>query len=125
MNPNYATGVSVSAQEDDPASFLNFTRHLLRLRRATPALIIGEYRALDVQNASCLGFLRHHDATGQTCLVLMNFSDTAQPVVCDMGGKQPDLLFAHQQSHAPLAHGTMTLAPFAIIIAALVGEPAP
>lgn len=43
VNPNYRE-INVRAQEDDPASLLNFYRNALALRKATPAAIDGAYR---------------------------------------------------------------------------------
>ena len=36
VNPNYAGGVNVSDQQDDPRSLLNFYRRLIRVRRQIP-----------------------------------------------------------------------------------------
>ncbi|MGZ9226736.1 MAG: alpha-glucosidase, partial [Anaerolineales bacterium] len=38
INPNYAQGISVVEQQDDPNSLLGFYKRLLRLRKQTPAL---------------------------------------------------------------------------------------
>ncbi len=46
VHPNHADGVSVAAQDGDATSMLSFYRRMLHLRRATPALIVGEYNAL-------------------------------------------------------------------------------
>jgi len=80
VNPNYAVGVNVADQEDDPHSLLNFYRQMLRLRKQTPALISGYYTSLHEEAADYLAFLRHVDAdpfggAGQTCLVALNFSE--------------------------------------------------
>ena len=80
VNPDYALGVNVADQEDDPHSLLNFYRQMLRLRKQTPALISGYYTSLHEEAADYLAFLRHVDAdpfggAGQTCLVALNFSE--------------------------------------------------
>jgi alpha-glucosidase len=38
---------NVAAQEDDPSSVLSFVRDAVALRRATPALQLGDYRSLE------------------------------------------------------------------------------
>lgn len=72
VNPNYAAGINVADQDNAPASLLNFYRRLLRIRRATPALIAGEYVPLHPNAEDYLAFLRR-DAH-QTCLVVLNMS---------------------------------------------------
>ncbi len=76
VNPNYAAGVNVADQEDDPASLLNFYRRLLRVRRATPALLGGEYVPLHPNAEDYLAFLRRDSR--QTCLVVLNMSPRVQ-----------------------------------------------
>ena len=46
MNPNYIQGVNVADQQHDPKSMLNFYKRMLRLRKQTPALIVGDYTPL-------------------------------------------------------------------------------
>lgn len=76
VNPNYAQGVNVADQQDDPNSLLNYYRRLLRVRRQTPALIAGQYTPLHEEAADYLAFLRRiEEAGGQSCLVVLNFSD--------------------------------------------------
>jgi alpha-glucosidase len=72
---NY-TQVNVAAQASEPHSMLALTRGLLALRRASPALSIGEYRSLDGMPDGCFVYLRH--VTNQHMLVALNFTDSAQ-----------------------------------------------
>jgi len=72
VNPNYADGVNVAEQDEDPASLLNFYRRALHLRRETPALVEGDYVPLNTRAQDYLAFLRRTE--GQTCLVVLNFS---------------------------------------------------
>jgi alpha-glucosidase len=44
--------------EGDPASLLSFCRQLIALRRATPALVAGEYAPVDENAEGCLAFTR-------------------------------------------------------------------
>ena len=123
IHPNAATGVNVASQSGDPDSLLTFYRRMLALRRATPALIDGDYHAVHPQSSEYVAFLRHDASSGQTCLVALNFSPTAQLVVFRFGEQPPQLLFssmAHNQGS--LAHDEYTLAPFEIIIAELRGS---
>jgi alpha-glucosidase len=121
IHPNYAAGVNVAAQAADPGSLLSFYRRLLALRRATPALIGGDYHALHARSQAYLAFLRHDEGTGQTCLVVLNFSDAEQAVIFDLGDKQPQLLYSShpRDSEQAIALGWLTLAPFEILVAEL------
>ncbi len=70
LSPDYAL-VNVETQLRDPRSMLMLTRRLLALRRATPALNVGAYRA--VPHDTCLVFGREdgHDRW----LVAINLTD--------------------------------------------------
>jgi len=70
LNADYARR-NVAAQDADPASVLNFYRRLLRLRRESPALRRGTFRALARRPVEALAYLR--EAPGQTVLVALNF----------------------------------------------------
>lgn len=121
VNNNYAHGVNVAAQTDDPHSLLNFYRRMLHLRRTTPALIGGDYHALHQHSEAYLAFLRHDADTHQTYLVVLNFSAEEQRLVFDLGDTQPRLLFSsHARPDQPLALDWLTLAPFEIMVAELV-----
>jgi alpha-glucosidase len=68
--------VNVVAERGDPRSFLSFTRSLLALRRALPALSVGSYHPLDQDNAACFVYLRQH--AEQRCLLALNLSPQEQ-----------------------------------------------
>jgi hypothetical protein len=93
---------------------------MLGLRRATPALVAGDYHVLHAHSDAYLAFLRHDATTGQTCLVVLNFSNEAQTVIFDLPHQQPRLLFSSQARSDPApALDWLTLAPFEIFIAEL------
>ena len=120
VNANYATGTNVADQHLDPGSMLAFYRHLLHLRKATPALIAGDYTLIEINNESALAFTRQDGASGQICLVLLNFSDQNQTLTVDLRAFQQLVLFS--SSPAPIhdhAPNMITLSPYAILIAGL------
>ncbi len=78
LNPEYADGVNVADEMANNASLLHFYKRLIALRKATPALLCGDYAPLDVTNALVLAFIRHYE--GQTCTVLLNFTGMVQMV---------------------------------------------
>jgi alpha-glucosidase len=67
-----AETVNMRSQAADPASTLSLTRELLRLRRRTPALVIGDYESLD-SGDDIYAFVRGTDT--ERVLVALNFSD--------------------------------------------------
>ena len=73
VNPNYNDGINVRDQHHNPDSLLNYYKHLLRVRRNTPALIEGEYIPLHATAKDYFAFLRKSEE--QTALVLLNFSE--------------------------------------------------
>jgi alpha-glucosidase len=120
VNPNYAAGVNVADQERDPAALLAFYRRLIALRQATPALVAGDYHALHQHSEAYLAFLRHDAASGQTCLVILNFADEAQTAIFDLSAAAATPLFSsHGRPDQPLDLDWLTLAPYEILIAEL------
>jgi len=85
LNADWPTR-NVAAQEGDPASMLNLTRALLRLRRAEPALSVGGYGAVAAEG-SLLAYERCCGAS--RLLVALNLGETpvAMPEAA-RGGKR-------------------------------------
>lgn len=125
VNPNYAQGVNVAEQQADPGSLLNFYRRLLRLRKQTPALIAGDYTPLHEDATDYLAFLRHVAAgvespTAQTCLIVLNFSERAHTLRCDVGLPAARWLFSSRARDAATDDLTqLDIAPFEVYIAEL------
>ena len=80
VNADARQGVNVATQTNDPDSLLVFYRHLLHLRRTTPALQRGDYEILDAGHDDCLVFQRVDPESGSACVVALNFSDQEQRV---------------------------------------------
>lgn len=74
VNPNYKDGINVSDQEHNPNSLLNYYKHLLRVRRHTPALLEGNYIPLHNTAKDHFAFIRKSNE--QTVLVALNYSDS-------------------------------------------------
>ncbi len=121
VNPNYAAGVNVASQANDPTSLLTFYRRLLRLRRTSPALIAGDYKALHPQSEAYLAFMRGDVGLGQACLVILNFSPEEQVVALELSDMRPRLLFSNQPRVVQtLILDRLTIAPHEVFIAELV-----
>ena len=128
VNPNYADGVNVADQRDDPDSLLNFYKRMLRVRKQTPALITGEYTPLLEDQYDCFAFLRTSRADGaslkegegQTCLIVLNMSDRAHTLNFDLNAQATKLLFSNcvrDSSSDDLTR--LSIAPFEIYIGEL------
>lgn len=77
--------INVASEREDPASMLSLTRRLIALRRQTPALSIGSYRALDGVPDECFVYLRQ--AGQQRYLIALNFSRDEQTLrLPELGG---------------------------------------
>ncbi len=117
VNPNYAAGVNVAEQVDDPRSMLAFYKRMLALRKQTPALIAGDYMPLLEDHADCLCFLRQTE--GQTCLVVLNYSENAHTLAFDLDCVPSHLLFSTQDRADAGELSALTIAPFEVYIAEL------
>src|SRR4029077_13144416 len=72
VNPNYKT-INVAAEEKDPNSPLWYFRKMVKLRKALPELVYGEYKLLDENNSQVYAYTR--SLNNKKVLVVMNFSD--------------------------------------------------
>ena len=80
VNPNYAE-INVASQENDPNSILNFYRKMISFRKANDVLVYGDYKCLNKVDPNLFIYKRWNDQ--QQYIVLLNFSDEAQPVNID------------------------------------------
>jgi alpha-glucosidase len=142
VNPNYALGVNVADQLDDPDSLLSFYRRLLRFRKQTPALISGDYTQLAEDSAEVLAFLRsspdqesddvpwiagrnstktltgERHPRSQTCLVILNLSDQPQRLSFDLEFATAKVIFSSWERQGEVDDLKMVeIAPFEIYIA--------
>ncbi len=108
VNPNYAQGINVTEQQHDPNAMLNFYRRMIHMRRATPALIEGDYQPVHECGSEYLAFIR---ATAeQRVLVALNFSEKQQVLdFSQLRYTTADLLFssaghAHRQENLKEIH---------------------
>lgn len=70
---------NVMTQRSHPRSMLHLYRELIDLRRITPALSIGTYTSIDIEDsANCLVYLREHD--GERWLIALNLTSTARTI---------------------------------------------
>jgi maltose alpha-D-glucosyltransferase/alpha-amylase len=89
--------VNVEAQQAEPTSLLNWTREVISVRKAHPALSRGGIRFLEPETQSVLAFVRIHD--GETVLSINNLSAKPQGVELNLAafaGVEPVDLFTGQ-----------------------------
>jgi alpha-glucosidase len=117
VNPNYAQGVNVAAQVGDHASLLSFYRRLIAVRRATPAILAGEYQALHEEAEEYIAFTR--SSAAQT-VVALNFSDQARTLEFALAQPRAQLLFSSTPRPSAIdSLARVELAPFEVYIAVL------
>src|SRR5262245_41975401 len=118
INPNYAQGVNVTDQVNDPESMLNFYKQMLRLRRQTPALIDGDYIPLHETSDDYFAFLRKN--AEQTCLVVLNLSNKLHNLKFDFGSQDARCLFStHTLKGETVSLEALKIAPYEIFIGEL------
>ena len=117
VNPNYAQGVNVDDQQYNPESLLSFYKHLLRVRKQTPALIDGDYTPLHETAENYFAFLRRSQDGRQTCLVVLNLSDKNLNLKFELPSEDARCLFSiHILEGERVSLDELKLAPFEIFI---------
>ncbi|MGB8010606.1 MAG: alpha-glucosidase [Terriglobales bacterium] len=76
---------NVAGELKDPDSVLQFYRRLLALRHHEPALLDGDYVALNPDNPNVLSYLRRYK--NEAVLVVLNMSNTAQKIGFDLSAE--------------------------------------
>ena len=125
LNLDWATR-NVAVQRDDPASTLNLVRALLRLRRGTPCLTAGAYRALAV-GSDVLVYAREDEGGGGRAVVALNLEPVPKAVVFadDAGLDGRVLLSTHLDREGEPVGRELTLrADEGLVIAVAPGGPA-
>ena len=119
VNPNYAQGLNVAEQDTDPNSMLNFYRRMIQVRRATPALIEGDYQPLHEKAAEYVAFVR--STPEQRVLVVLSFSEKEWELnFSKLPCKTTDLLFSNaNRANRQESLKKILLNPFEIYIAEL------
>ena len=83
MDPMYGyNAVNVEAQSRNPSSLLNWTKRLIAVRKAHPALSRGTLRFIRPGNRKILAYVRENGT--QVLLLVANLSRSAQPVELDL-----------------------------------------
>jgi alpha-glucosidase len=120
VNPNYKNGINVRDQQHNPDSLLNYYKHILRIRKSTPALGAGAYLPLFTTSKEYFAFLRFTES--QTVLVILNYAETAIDLnlmrLQQFKGRSLHLLFSSAaRSRADLNPKQLHLGAFEVFIA--------
>jgi maltose alpha-D-glucosyltransferase/alpha-amylase len=76
--------VNVAAQQSDPHSLLNWTKRIIRIRKAHAVFGRGDFRFVLPADERVLAYLRSY--AGETMLVVVNLSDSSQTPALDLAG---------------------------------------
>ena len=120
VNPNYQEGINVKDQQHNPDSLLNYYKHLLRVRKDTPALVEGEYTPLHITAKDYFAFLRTSE--DEIVLVLLNLSEKQLELdfsrTKEVKGHNLNLLFSSAvRSSTELSPKNLHIGPFEVFIA--------
>lgn len=99
LNPNYLQ-INAEAEERDEASVLSYYRQMIRLRKAEPVLIYGDYRPLRIEHPQVYAYLREWNT--QRILVLLNFSADAAEICL------PDTVLANTAADLLIGNGAVS-----------------
>ncbi|MCP4421879.1 MAG: maltose alpha-D-glucosyltransferase [Chloroflexi bacterium] len=96
INEDYPQ-TNVSVQENDPNSYLNQMRFLLKTRQEQPTLRHGEFEFVETGKKTVLSYIRH--LKGERVLCLFNLSDKPQTLPRDfLHSMQPTQDLLHPES---------------------------
>jgi oligo-1,6-glucosidase len=109
VTPDY-TNVNETAQNNNPASVLNYFRKTVRLRKNNPALVYGKYTLIDGGNPAVYAYTR--EGAGKKLLVVLNFSDHPATVKTGFSTGRTKILLTN---YATAAKGSQ-LRPYEAIV---------
>jgi maltose alpha-D-glucosyltransferase / alpha-amylase len=128
MDPVFGfEAINVESQQGESSSLLNWTRHMIALRKLFKVFGRGTIEFLEPANQKVLAYLRHHD--GEHVLCLANLSRFAQPFELDLAslaGMTPvEMLGYVEFPRIGRTPYPLTLGPYGFLWFELHGEPEP
>jgi len=110
---------NVASEKADPNSVLNFYKNLLAMRHSDPALLDGDYVAVNESDANVYSYLRRYK--NRAVLVVLNMSESSQTVSVDLsaqgfGAKQAKTLLTTAKAGDTQALGGISLAPYTVYV---------
>lgn len=115
VNPNYEK-INVTAQENDPDSILNFYRSMIRIRKANPCLVYGEFEVIDILNSRIFAYKRKDE--DNLFVVIINFTDEVIPFkLAEEQLEDPgEVLRRNYDDKMDLKNGMINLKPWEAIL---------
>jgi alpha-glucosidase len=114
VNPNYAAGVNVAEQRDDPGSLWHFYQAMLQVRKHTPALVAGDYQVIHPEAEDYLAFTRSTEA--QRCLVILNYSDQVLFLSFHLDTPKGKLVFSTRRRDDLIELRSLDMTPYEVLI---------
>jgi alpha-glucosidase len=108
---------NVAEESKDANSVLEFYKKVLALRHANPALLEGDYRAVNENDQNVLSYLRTCDA--QTVLVALNMSGSEQKLSYELGKGFKSAMPLIATPRSAVAGDVISLPPYGVMIAEL------
>src|SRR5262245_22108536 len=116
--PSYVTH-NVALEEKDRDSILQFYKELLKLRGSNPALLDGEYVALNEDDPNVLAYLRK--LPDRTVVVALNMSDKPQTVALQSaGGNEAKALLTTAPGEPQQSLQSLKLEAFGVFVGEIV-----
>jgi len=121
--PSYKTH-NVEHETKDPNSVLNLYKKVLALRHTNPALLEGDYIALNEDDPNVMSYARSYK--NETVIVALNMSAAPQKATFDLSDKRlssgssaidPTLKILVSSKGASAQGGAVTLEPYGLFIA--------
>ena len=118
---------NVATEQKDPNSILVFYQNVLKLRHTNPALLDGDYVALNEGDLNVMSYLRRYKK--QAVLVVLNMSAMPQKVSFDLtplgfpSTESKTLLTTMSEVKKSATLSDMTLAPFSVYIGEIAKSP--
>src|SRR6266567_4264855 len=115
---------NVASELKDQESILNFYKRVLALRHQEPALLDGEYVALNEDDPNVLSYLRRYK--DQDVLVVLNMSARKQKAAFDLGaqglsGAKATTMLTTMKTHPKeVSLSSIALEPFGVYIGKIV-----
>ncbi|THD77249.1 MAG: alpha-glucosidase [Phenylobacterium sp.] len=103
-------GLTVEAQEADPESTLSFAKAVIALRKASPAMSLGELEFLDAPDP-VLAFVREKGDERIACV----FNLSAEPKAPTIAALEGAELLAVRSGEAELRGGSLGMSPYAAV----------
>jgi alpha-glucosidase len=110
---------NVATEKADPNSILNFYKALLAMRHTNPALLEGDYVAVNPDDSNVYSYLRRYK--GQAVLVVLNMSTETQKVGFDLSqqgfsAKQAKTLLTTTKAAPSQPLSGITLEPYKVYV---------